>query len=260
MVLLVLVFKFYFMNVKYLLFFVSFFFLILSCNKDNLDSNTTITKDYFKKIDLLNMSDEAQRIYKIYSQKDYSGSFYVTSNHGKIIEAKVNGKIPNDVSIIINDEVIRTRENGMFLIRKKSYSNYFGKTVNFILKDSEIEKKYELYIPLPLALSSLSDKSESYSSIRREGNDLTWEVDSGNKLGLLFTYYLFDKDSKILDHGFEILEDNGKYNIDHILKNKSAKKIQFKFTRGNAVNFVNKIQENVMIAFRANDHHQYAID
>ncbi len=248
---------------KYNILILSIILLFVACSKESNVSvdEKKVENTYFKLSETLNK--KALELYKIYENKDYSGSFYATSNFGRFVSAKANGKTPNDFIIEINKDIVKPDENGMFLHYDKKYLNYFGKTIEFKVFDSKVANKYELYIPSQFRMNDLINENETLD-INRIGNDLYWNADKANKAGVLLSYELYNKDtflegSKMIRSNFELLEDNGKYNFDHLVKEKSVKAIKLVFTRANAVNFVNQDKKNIMISFRSQDHHYYII-
>ena len=237
---------------------------MFSCSKENLTSN----------LKNLNIEDnlEAQRIYNIYKNKDFSNGFYAESNFGNPLtpfQTKVNGMVPADYSIEIDKQTIKPdgvgQREGMFLYSNNNYLDYFGRTISFKLQDSKNSTEYEIYVPKPLSVSPIFLYEGEYATmnINRTGNNMEWEADP-NSSGILLKYKLFDKevfteDANLLDFGYKIIDDNGNYNIDDLLTDTDVKVVNLTFIRANAVNFVTKDDKNVMFSFQAIDSHYYII-
>jgi len=96
-------------------------------------------------------------------------------------------------------------------------------------------------------------------TIKREGNILTWNVDSKNlSKKVVFYYRAIDEEENITRAGVRILQDNGTFSFDEYIKNKEVKKIYFSLIRGNGFStLVNEKKTSFTIL--CTDHHNYTI-
>jgi len=250
---------------KYFIIFLLASITLIGCVKetDFLSENDKNTSNLKTSRDIPgNLSEEAKNLFSLYQKKDYHVGLISTNNFGQFMGSKSSGRTSNDFSFIIEGKKMIPDNNNSIEKVNNSFNEYFGKKVNFQIEDSNSKKEYELYIPNSIQANQLSKGQSSY--IGRTGNTLSWEADKNNKSGILIRYQLRDKDvasegSKIISNGYEWLEDIGKYNIDHLLKDPSVNAITFTISRANAINFVNRESKNVLVSFKANDHHYYII-
>lgn len=228
-----------------------------SCNKENLSTinskNANITENI-----------EANALYQAYNNADYRIGILYDNNFGNKVGLRSSGSFPNNLIVKIDNFVLTpNRPNGQLDLENSAYNVLYGKQVDISINDSENSETYQIYAPNAMSFSSSAVQPNI--NIERAGNDLQW-VEDNQSFGILVTYVLYDVDRfkndqyKVISSGNEFIEDNGSYNIDHLIQNTGIKSIEITLTRANGVNFETLDNKNVFFTVQSTDAHYYVIN
>lgn len=229
---------------------------IFSCSKE---------KSSVENLKLNNIENnlDAKNLYEMYLAQDYPLAFIYDNNYGYKAQVKIMGEVPKDLICKVDNYIFKPNVaiDKIFTI-DDNYENVYGKNITVELHDDEKSKLYNIYAPKVIRFQQIGNES---SVINRINNNIRWDADD-KSFGVLLKFSLYDKNKfnsdnvKTLDTGYELIEDDGSYNIDHLLQNTTAKSIEISLTRANGVTFKNKEDKNVFFYVQSVDSHYYIIE
>ncbi len=122
-----------------------------------------------------------------------------------------------------------------------AFGSYFGATNELIFYNNSGDSMYvNRYFPVPQRMNSLTGDIRQSITINRTGNNITWNVDNNwgsNKIAL--EYYLHESEEGFAyDRGVLVIDNDGSYNIDHLLTDTKCKFVKLIMVSGNTASFI----------------------
>lgn len=241
-------------NLKMIFQFIVIVLLLISCNnglekklKAQRQQNEILAKEFLNKI----------------SGSDFRIGIIYESNFGFKTNVNAQGNLLENLVCTVEDFELKANrpENSLFL-KNEDYGSLFGNNINVTIKDSENSETYKFLAPKILQVNSL-ENNQCYE-IERIGKNLTWEKDE-NSDGILIRYRLYDGDKfsfatvKTIEDKMELVEDNGLFNLDYLLKNKKVLSFEITFIRAKSVEFITKDNVKVNFVIESIDSHYYNV-
>lgn len=243
---------------------------LVSCNKETNEkpkSGSLSAAEIIQNMKLAsNLDPEATRVYNDVLRPKYTVAIIDNPNFGRFsptpeYDVCISGKSKNEVRIKV-DEVEYAPYDGQWLKQSIEFKNYYGKTVNIEIKSGAFTMSKSIYIPKQILVKQLSKPSSL--NITRSNNVLRWTPDVNNKNQRVALFYDLYDNAEIGHDGLYkrdilILDDNGEYNIDHILADKKCKKIYFRMISGNTTSAIIN-GEKLLFHISSHDHHEYMVE
>lgn len=215
-------------------------------------------------------NDEVHRIFSDIQSPDYEVAIIDNPNFGKYSQTPeydiiMGGASDNNISISLNGTEYVSQTDGQWTKQDISLKNYYNKNVDIVFKqEGNKAQKSTIYVPKPAVFEQLSPIGSQ--SITRSGNQLKWESDINSttqKVVLYYQTYSNDEpgnETGVISKGIELLNDNGSYNIDHLVSNSNVKKIYLKLISGNAFAFTTSNNKKLLFYISTHDHHEYMLE
>jgi hypothetical protein len=249
---------------------------LVACNKDKDLNSVNNEQDTFvpllkRSYDLEgSLNTEATRVAFQLRNADYNLAINATSNYGTYpanLQSAVifGGFTQQELNLSINNYTYNAADNGGWFRPGAEFSTFYDKDLTIKMwNDNGPSIETVTHFPKLISFKKLGVANDL--NINRIGNNLVWEKDIANTTGKVVLSYKCYSNETLgeivgqLSTGVIVLDDNGSYNIDHLLSNKEIKRVELELGRGNGTSFDDSEKGNTFFNIKSSDFHEYIVN